>query len=192
MLRIIEKLSERWWWKTRRADWVKAYWKTRDHPHRDTLIEVLKKIEFKSVLEIGCNCAPNLERIKNEFKATKLAGIDINEQSIKTGRKMLPEADLRVADATNLPFKDKSFDLILTDAILIYIKPREIRQVISEMSRVGKKAIVMVEWLSNVEDKKFGHWRRDYTKLFESTELTKINNWGGIWNSLGFIITVRL
>jgi len=183
------------YWRDRIADWNQAYGTTINHPHRNSLMEVLREIEFDSVLEIGCNIAPNLQRIKNEFKRIRLAGCDINEQSIISARKILPaEANLWVSEASELPFDDKSYDLVITDAILIYIDKKEIEKVRDEMLRVARKGIVMVEWQSNREDKIFGHWRRDYKKLFEGhrVHLNKITNWGGLWNRFGYIIYVEI
>ena len=190
--KAIEFIAPKFYWRNRRANWIEAYWKTQDHPHRDSLMEVLKEIEFDSVLEVGCNCAPNLQRIKKEFQGVKLAGIDINEQSIKCARKTLPEATLATNEASKLPFRDKSYDLVITDAVLIYINPREIKKVRDEMLRVARKAIVMVEWQADKEDKIFVHWRRDYRKLFEGykIEMRQITNWTEKWNKLGKIITV--
>ena len=182
------------YWRDRVADWEQAYGSTINHLHRDSLMKVLKEIEFDSVMEIGCNAAPNLQRIKKEFKGVKLAGCDINEQSIVSARKVLPEAILATNEASKLPFGDKSYDLIICDAILIYINPREIRKVRDEMLRVARKAIVMVEWQADREDKIFGHWRRDYRKLFEGhkVHLNKITNWGEGWNRFGYIIYVEI
>ena len=182
------------YWQNRVADWEKAYGATINHSHRDSLMGVLRSIEFDSVLEIGCNCAPNLQRIKKEFKGVKLAGVDINEQSIVSAINTLPEATLRVSEASELPVEDKSYDLVITDAILIYIDRKEIKKVRDEMLRVARKAIVMVEWQADREDKLFGHWRRDYRKLFEGHKihLNKITNWGGGWNRFGYIIYVEI
>jgi len=66
---IVEQviLGDERYWENRKADWIETYWKTITHPHRDTLLEVLNQVEFDSVLEIGCNCGPNLARIKEAF-----------------------------------------------------------------------------------------------------------------------------
>jgi hypothetical protein len=100
---------------------------------------------------------------------------------------------LEVGKAQELTqFADKSFDVVFTDAVLIYISPDEIKQVVKEMLRIGR-VLVLCEWhlfnrwlalLLNgyycfrlkSEAFKFksgfscffvGHWVRDYRMLFK-------------------------
>ncbi len=197
---FIRKMIPDWAkWKYRRADWEKGYWATQDHPHRDQLMKVLKKIYFNSVLEIGCNCAPNLNRISQVKSYCKLWGIDINKQSIETGRRLLPKAYLLDGDAQAvLKTLHDPFDIVLTDAFLIYIDDNKIESLKKEMLRLAKVAIVLVEWQDdNVTaegNKSTGHWVRDYRKLFKGykVEMQKIEHWkDDKWTRFGNIITIK-
>ena len=99
-------------------------------------------------------------------------------------------------------FKNKSFDVIFTDAVLIYIGKDKIRKIISEMQRIAKKAIILVEFHYEQENilgfYEKGFWVRNYRKLFQllnlKTRIVKIppNAWGGNWEERGFIIEVKL
>lgn len=42
-------------------------------------------------------------------------------------------------------FQDKSFDIVFTNALLIYIGPDEIREVVKEMIRITRKALILME-----------------------------------------------
>ncbi|MHA1400040.1 MAG: class I SAM-dependent methyltransferase [Candidatus Heimdallarchaeaceae archaeon] len=184
----------------------KEYWRKHNdygllesHPHRQTLLEELKKLEFDSLLEIGCNYAPNLSLIKKEYPEVKLAGIDINRDSILRAILRVKDAELIVGDVNNLPFKDKSFDVILSDGVLIYVSPEEIDKVKSEMLRVARKALVLVEFHSEGLNEKgeasFDHWGRNYKELFKEyeVELTKITNWTERnWQTTGYFVTINL
>ena len=71
------------------APWVKGYWNSQDHPHRELILDVLKNIEpFSSLLEIGSNCGPNLVRIQARYPAV-LYGMDINKSAIEFGKASL-------------------------------------------------------------------------------------------------------
>jgi hypothetical protein len=84
----------------------------------------------------------------------------------------------------------------------MYIGPDKIKKVVSEMERIAKKAIILVEHHS--EEKSAlgiynkGSWLRDYKKLFQpyssKIKLTKISPkvWGGNWSEFGYIIEIQL
>ena len=159
-------------WDYNSNNWITDYYCSALHEHRKVIIEELEKLQpFKSVLEIGCNIGPNLLRIRDIFPKVKLAGVDINETAIAEGKKILKNVDLKVADIDELPFKKRSFDIVLADAVLIYVGPDKINKVISEMKRVSKKGIVLVEW--HDDDSATGivkefHWCRNYKSLLEA------------------------
>ena len=184
----------------------KEYWKEHNdygllesHSHRQTLLKELKKLEFDSLLEIGCSYAPNLSLIKKEYPNVKLAGIDINRDAILRAILRVEGAQLIVGDVNDLPFKDKSFDIVLSDGVLVYVSPEEIDKVKSEMLRVARKAIILVEFHSEGLDKKgeisFSHRGRNYKELFKEyeVEITKITNWTERnWDTTGFIEIIKL
>lgn len=179
--------------------WMKKEDAPIDHPHRIILLEKIKELyPFDSVMEIGCGVANNLLLFKKEFPKIKVAGLDKNKPKIDKAKSVL-KADFKVGMADSLPFEDKSFDIVLTDQTLIYVPPETIEKVKSEMLRVARKAIVMVEFhsgeLTELGYTAFNHWARNYKKLFKDyeVELTKITNWGAEnWDTVGYIIKIKL
>ena len=187
-------------WDYNSNNWITDYYCSALHEHRKVIIEELKKLQpFKSLLEIGCNIGPNLLRIRDIFPKIKLVGVDINEMAITEGKKILKNVDLRVANIDKLPFKKKGFDMVLADAVLIYVGPDKIEGVISEMCRVSKKGIILVEW--HDEDSISGitkefHWCRNYKVLLEEfgykvqTQRITRENWDTKkWFTLGRVYT---
>jgi len=143
-------------WSTRHLyeeDWIESYWRSRDHPHRSFLVERISKFFPNSVLEIGCACGPNLYHIAKKFPNAEVKGIDINPMAVQKGNGWFKEegifnVKLEVGSAQELKqFADKSFDVVFTDAVLIYISPEDIKQVVKEMLRIGR-IIVLNEWHS--------------------------------------------
>jgi ubiquinone/menaquinone biosynthesis C-methylase UbiE len=197
--------------------WIENYWKSRDHPHRHYLVEKINKFSPKSVLEIGCASGPNLYHIAKKFPDAEIIGIDINPMAVQKGNEWLRQegisnVELKVGRAQELDqFADKSFDVVFTDAVLIYISPNEIRHVTKEMLRIGR-VIILIEWhvfnrwIASLLSRYYylrtrnpsfkprtassslyvGHWARDYAMLFEefvSKEKVRITKLPkGVWN----------
>lgn len=185
-------------WKGEQKNWVDGYVKSVDHPHRTLIINALKNLTpFESVVEAGANCGPNLFLIRREFPDTKVAGIDLSAEAVEVGKKFVPEADLRVGSMIKLPWEDKSFDIALADASLMYISPDDIDTVMTELVRVSKKAILIVERFDESEKGVVKNylWTRNYpailTKLGYKVEQVKIdeNTWPGSvnWQKYGYL-----
>jgi len=123
-----------------------------EHPHRSVLLDKISlHAPFSHILEIGCGYGSNLYYIAQKFPKTELRGIDINPMAVKHGNiffkeKGISNVQLSIGEAQNLKkFQDKYFDIILTDAVLIYISPEEITPLVREMLRVAK-VLVLTEW----------------------------------------------
>lgn len=177
------------YWRKRKIDWEQAYF-TPDHPHRIQLSNILKELKFDSVLEVGCGAGANLCRIATEHPGVMCGGIDINEDAVK---ETLKHFVATVGEVENIEREDKSIDMILTDACLIYVPPGKIETAVNEMLRVARKYIVMVEWHNN-EDIFDGHWVYNYKELFKNydTKLYKITDWPGSWEKYGTIVIVEI
>jgi ubiquinone/menaquinone biosynthesis C-methylase UbiE len=188
-----------------RDSWVMDYWESRNHPHREFLIKnILKFAPIESILEVGSNCGPNLYLLAKYLPSAKLIGIDINPLAIKLGNELFKKegvynVKLMCLKADELGmFKDKCFDVVFTDAVLIYVGPDKIGQVLGNFIRLAKKAVILLEWhLFQKEPQtrktdciKNEKWVRDYNAILKNypvrrIEITKIPeklwpdpNWG--------------
>src|SRR5438105_4614598 len=67
----------------------------------------------KEILDVGCGSAPHL-RLFAELggERVRLHGIDLVPERIAGGKRLAPDLDLSVADATELPFDAASFDVV--------------------------------------------------------------------------------
>ncbi len=160
--------------------WIAGYWESRHHSHRSGLIQRVLAYSPASLIEFGCNCGPNLSLLHDRDPSLRLTGVDINPEAIEKGR------DLLAADACAVKlvlggidklasFPDDSFDVFLTDAVLMYVAPDRIGHVLAEAIRLSRIAVVMLEWHTSEATSTRrggdvfvrGHWVRDYRNHLE-------------------------
>ena len=165
-------------WKDLSGNWVDGYTKSVDHPHRDQILDMLHSSGVNSVLEVGCNSGPNLIRISKQLPGLEIAGIDLNSAAIECARNNLPwSGNLKVGSVLDIPFPDKSFDAVLCDAVLMYISPSQIEKAMSELQRVSKYVLLLIEWHdteSNLGVIKDFHWARNYLQLMLKLGYTNV------------------
>lgn len=187
-----------------------------NHSHRPFLLEKISALRpLSTILEVGCSYGPNLYLIAKRFPKTKLTGIDINPLFIQEGEEWLSKEGisnikLLVGKADELnKFQDKSFDIVFTDALLIYVAPDKIKKVIQEMLRITRRALILVEWHYKDQNKDpqglgvyhLGCWKRNYVNLLKQfapenqIHITKIPKelWpAGEWGNMGYVIEAIL
>ena len=109
--------------------------------------QLANEVEVESVLDIGCgsgrNILPFLER------GIKCVGLDYAKSMIREAKKFLMGIGLKpllvVGDAVDLPFKKKSFDLVLCIRTLHHVETRRLRiKTLREMKATGRKMLLSV------------------------------------------------
>jgi ubiquinone/menaquinone biosynthesis C-methylase UbiE len=198
-------------WGGEDTDWVNSYKNSTGHPHRKFLLERIVSYNPKSVLEIGCNCGPNLFLLSSALPFAELNGIDINHAAIEAGNEWMLQEGIKniaftVGKADELEFLgDKNFDIVFTDAVLIYFGPDKIKKVIKQMLDKANKAVILLEWNDfentyNTKGKYQKHWIRNYHTLLgefiekENITIEKLpeNLWPDAnWQRYGAIIEIK-
>jgi ubiquinone/menaquinone biosynthesis C-methylase UbiE len=125
-------------------------------------------------------------------------------------REAIAEATVSIGRANDLRlFSDNSLDVVLTDAALMYVGPDKISHVISELTRVARKGLILNEWHLFQTDKGepssywyYAHWVHNYTRLLGCAPRVKsfrierlpagLWNTGGGWEAFGAVIEVQL
>jgi ubiquinone/menaquinone biosynthesis C-methylase UbiE len=113
--------------------------------HRDLAAAVAAFADLDSVdavLDVATGTGLVLRALRERGFTGSLAGVDLSPRMIDEARRHLPDADLRVADATILPFPDASADLV-TCVTGLQLFPRP-EAAIAEWARVlrpGGRAI---------------------------------------------------
>ncbi|MBP9759478.1 class I SAM-dependent methyltransferase [Candidatus Dojkabacteria bacterium] len=104
--------------------------------------DLLSKKELQNIkfLEVGCG----LGYFSNKaFKmGAKVTGIDIGPKLVKINKKLTPKGTFVVSSASKLPFKDNTFDVVLSTEVIEHVDNQ--KEALKEMCRVLKKNGVLV------------------------------------------------
>lgn len=114
---------------------------------------VLPEIEnSETLLDVGCGTGMFLEEISDSDKT--LFGVDFSVSMLEAAAERVDEAHLFVADADNLPFKDGSFDTVVSLTLLQNMPNPS--KTLAEMSRVtqagGKLVFTVLEKKYSLEE----------------------------------------
>lgn len=192
-------------WRERKINWERDYLLADgalNHPHRRMIIRRLSELRpgFGSILEVGMGAGANLVLVKKQWPAVEIGGTDINRDAVLTAGKYLKDIKYcDVGDPRHIMMSDKSIDVVMSDACLIYMGRWQIKKALQEMARVAKLNLLLCELHS---EKRVRHSRyniHNYVKLLEdldcyNIELEKIPKqvWPGTpWEQWGYIITCK-
>lgn len=185
-------------WIDDEENWIESYVASVEHPHRQMIVNAVRELYPVSVLEVGCNVGSNLIRLREMFPSINIAGIDVNEKCIKKAKEYLNRAILKIGNYLAIPFNDKSFDVVLADAVLMYANPKEMVVAMEELDRVARRGIIIVDRVNKSRKGiRNGHvWARNYPRILKDwgyeVEITKITEdlWPDSegWAKFGYLI----
>lgn len=124
-------------WQSRYRDkpmWERYVYLTR----RAAVTELLRDVVVQRVLDLGCGSGDYLDVLAG--RPVAYSGIDFSANMIQSARERADalgiKADLRIGDVENLPYSDKTFDLVLAIGLIEYFDHpdallREIRRVLT-------------------------------------------------------------
>jgi ubiquinone/menaquinone biosynthesis C-methylase UbiE len=150
---------------------------TLTHPHREPLQAALGTFApITSALEVGSNAGANLILLARRAPAARLIGIDVSDQAVALGRDWvrregLTGITLETATTERLrTFADASFDVVFSDAVLMYLGPDDIAGALREMCRIARRGVVLNEWALPAEQDTMHfwydwHWVHNYARL---------------------------
>lgn len=142
---------------------------------RRILFNMLKKIDFKSVLDLGCGDGSFIKHLLDRRPDLSVTGIDISKNAIKIANKIAKKntsCNFYVMDITKeLP--QNKFDLVVCSEVLEHLK--EDSKLLYKFSNLTKYIIISVpSGKFNKIDKEVGHLRK-YNKKDLRLKLSKAN-----------------
>lgn len=102
------------------------------------LREVLQKLDIKSILDVGSGWGEYYNLDKGRF-----TGVDNSFPRVKFAQKRYPDAFFIQADATKLPFKNKTFDAVLLANTTHHLDDQAVLTGIKEMKRISRRYIIV-------------------------------------------------
>lgn len=113
-----------------------------------------------SVLDVGCGKGFLLYDFTKVVPGIKVTGIDISTYAIHNSKEEVREM-LRVGNATELPFPDRSFDLVYSLNTLHNLHCYDLDKALHEMQRVGKehKYICVESYRNETEKTNLLYWQ---------------------------------
>lgn len=102
-----------------------------------------------SILEVGCGAGCELGLLRG---FTNLKGVDINPKAVEFCRDK--GFDVIQGDAESLPFEDSSFDLVMTNGLLIHMPLEKLSTVMAEIVRISRQYVLGFEY-----------WRKHFRML---------------------------
>ena len=118
-----------------RADEQKFLWQTSDAYLAPTERRLLTHVPIRlgdRVLEVGCGEGGNLQLLSVARPGT--VGVDLSRPKVGWAGKTLGAGAFLCSDATALPFRDGSFDVVLCRDVLHHVRAKQ--EVVAELFRV--------------------------------------------------------
>ena len=95
-----------------------------------------------SVLEVGTGTGLFAEAFAR--RGVKVSGVDVNPQMLIATRGFVPQGDFREGTAEELPYPDRSFDLIFLGLVLH--ETGDAVRALKEARRTTRKRVCILEW----------------------------------------------
>src|SRR5262245_37788137 len=110
------------------------------------MVDAARVASEDRVLDVGCGTGVLARTAADRVAAeSQVTGLDRNAGMLAVARRLRPQIDWRQGDATNLPFADESFDVVMSQFALMYFPDRI--AALKEMARVlrpGGRLVIAV------------------------------------------------
>jgi SAM-dependent methyltransferase len=104
-------------------------------------IGVLKKIQPRSVLEVGCGEGFLQRAIVDAFPSISVLGLDVNDQALAEGKRLFPNLSFEHGDIFRIPKHDASWDVVVASEILEHLD--DPRAALRELRRVSAHWVLL-------------------------------------------------
>lgn len=123
------------------------------------------------ILEVGCNTGMQLTGLQR-MGFTDLYGIELQPYATEKAKEYTKNINIITASGFDIPFKDRYFDVVCTNGVLIHISPNDLPKIMDEMYRCSKKYIWGFEYFApevkniNYRGNENYLWKADYAQMF--------------------------
>ena len=134
-----------------------------------------------TVLDIGCGKGFMLVDLLKALPNLKVSGIDISNYAIENAHDLVKDR-IQVANSSNLPFKDSSFDLVISINTIHNLDEEGCIKSLQEIERVKKKHsyIVVDGWETEDEKRDLNSW------VLTAETILKTSDWEMLFEKGGY------
>jgi SAM-dependent methyltransferase len=134
-----------------------------------------------SVLDVGCGKGFMMHDLALLIPGIKVKGIDISEYAVeKAIEDMKP--NVKVANAKELPFGDKSYDVVVSINTVHNLEKEDCAQALCEIERVSKgKSFITVDAYRNEKEKELM-----YAWNLTAKTIMQVDEWIKFFNDIGY------
>lgn len=114
------------------------------HYHVRRLREILRYLALVPggiFLDVGCAEGLYVGEFRRLHPNSVCVGVDISCGYLRKARSMIPDVDWVLADAQNLPFRNKSFDFVLCSEVMEHLP--NARKCLEELARTSKRRFLI-------------------------------------------------
>jgi pseudaminic acid biosynthesis-associated methylase len=135
----------------------------------------VERLSSGKVLEVGSNIGMQLKILQTVNPALALFGLEPMEYALEKGRALNPDINFTQGTAFSIPFEDNTFDLVMTNGVLIHIHPTDLPKALSEIHRVSRRYIMVHEYYAATPTEVKYHgktdllWKTDFVHLYTSS-----------------------
>ena len=133
------------------------------------------------VLDVGCGKGFMLHDFAQLIPGIQIAGIDISSYAIANVVEAV-KPYVKIADARTLPYKDKSFDLVISINTIHNLEKNELAKALREIERVSKgKSFITVDAYRNEEEKE-----AMYAWNLTAKTIMHVDEWKAFFKEAGY------
>ncbi len=107
---------------------------------RRIIKQIIRPLEFESVLDVGCGQGSFLSELQAEFPGIKASGIDLSPSAVKLARERVPGGRFAVMDISEQALDEKC-DLVVCSEVLEHI-PDDITALRNLRKMTGKYLLI--------------------------------------------------
>lgn len=138
------------------------------------LLNYLKNLQFRSVLELGCGFGRLTNLIMDNFDIDDYVALDVSPDQLSH---LKPRKNLQRVNGDIMTFNpSRKFDLILSAEVLMHQLPSHISSIIAKMKLMSNKHIINIDYFceEDVELADF-NFKHNYIALYGKSTVIQID-----------------
>ncbi|OGN65413.1 MAG: methyltransferase type 11 [Chlamydiae bacterium RIFCSPHIGHO2_12_FULL_49_9] len=133
------------------------------------------------VLDVGCAKGFMLHDMLQLIPGVQVEGVDVSAYAIENTLESV-KFRVKVADVRKLPFKDKSFDLVISINTVHNLEKKELMKALQEIERVSKgNSFITVDAYRNEEEKE-----AMYAWNLTAKTIMHVDEWKAFFKEVGY------